>query len=89
MPDLEFSKEQIKDPSRNEGCEKVRFEPGTPCSIVQHSNHWAPGLQLPNGRKIFFIYALCLLMYNVGSPDPDPNPWGAGQLPNPKSAILC
>ena len=34
-----FSKEEIKDPSRNEGCEKVGFEPGTPCSVVQRSNH--------------------------------------------------
>ena len=32
-------------------------------------------------------------MYTVASPDPDPdpdpNPRGGGQLPNPKSAILC
>ena len=44
-------------------------------------------LQLPNRRKIFAIYALCLLMYAVANPDP--NPRGGGQLPNPKSAILC
>ena len=25
----------------------------------------------------------------VAGPDPDPNPRGGGQLPNPKSAILC
>ena len=31
---------------------------------------------------------LTLLMYTVASPDPDPNPRGGGQLPNPKSAIL-
>ena len=37
-------------------------------------------------------YLCCdLLMYTVASPDPDPdpNPRGGGQLPNPKSAILC
>ena len=45
-------------------------------------------LQLPNQRKILAIYALTLLMYTLASPDPDPNPRGGGQLPNPKSAIL-
>ena len=45
-------------------------------------------LQLPNQRKILAIYALTLLMYTVAGPDPDPNPRGGGQLPNPKSAIL-
>ena len=46
-------------------------------------------LQLPNQRKTFAIYAVTL--YTVISPDPDPDPnfWGEGQLPNPKSAILC
>ena len=39
-------------------------------------------LQLPNGRKIFAIYALTLLMYTVASPDPDPNTRGEGQLLN-------
>ena len=39
-PDLEFenfSKEEIKDPSRNDGVKKS--ESGTPCSVVQRSNH--------------------------------------------------
>ena len=31
---------------------------------------------------------LTLLVYTVASPDPDPNPRGWAQLPNPKSAIL-
>ena len=43
--------------------------------------------QLPNQWKIFAIYALTLLMYTVASPDP--NARGGGQLPNPKSALLC
>ena len=38
-PDLEFFKRGNKKPSRNEGCEKVRFEPRTPWSVVQRSNH--------------------------------------------------
>ena len=30
-----------------------------------------------------------LFMTFVASPDPNPNPRGGGQLPNPKSVILC
>ena len=46
--------------------------------------------QLPNRWKIFGIHAVSdLLMYTEASPDPDPNPRGGGQLPYPKSAILC
>ena len=44
--------------------------------------------QLPIRRKIFGIYALCLLNVYVAGPDPDPNPRGGDQLPNPNSAIL-
>ena len=103
LTDLEFSKEERKDPSRNQGCQKVGFEPATLGSILQRFNHSAIQLQLPNRRKIFAIYAPTLLMYIVASPDP--NPRGGGQLPNtnecnstltrgetltpnPKSAIL-
>ena len=68
-----FSKEERKDPSRYQGCQKVGFEPATLGSIVQRSNHSANQLQLPNRRKIFAIYAPTLLMYIVA---------------NPKSAIL-
>ena len=48
-------------------------------------------LELLNRQKILAIYALTLLMYTVyvASPDPDNNPRGGGELPNPKSAILC
>ena len=46
-------------------------------------------LELPNQRKILVIYAVALLMYTVASPDRDTNPRRGGQLPNPKSAILC
>ena len=45
-------------------------------------------LQLPNRRKILAIYALTLLMYTVASPDPDPNPRGGGELPNPKGSVI-
>ena len=40
-----------------------------------------------DGWNIFAIYALSLLMHTVASADPDPNPRGEGQPPNPKSAI--
>ena len=52
------------------------FEPKTPGSLVQCS--------LPT------LWYLCTVVINVfvASPDPDPNPRGGGQLPDPKSAIL-
>ena len=36
------------------------------------------------------LWYLCTVLISVyvASPDPDPNPRGGGQLPNPKSAIL-
>ena len=36
------------------------------------------------------VWYLCTVLINVyvAGPDPDPNPMGGGQLPNPKSAIL-
>ena len=48
------------------------FEPGTPRS--------------PPVEPMENLWYLCndLLMYTVASPDPDPNPRGGGQLPNPK-----
>ena len=81
LTDLQFSKEERKDPSRNQGCQKVGFESVTLGSVVQRSNHSAIQLHLPNRRKIFAIYAPTLLMYIVASPDR--NPRGGGQLPNP------
>ena len=48
-------------------------------------------MQLPNRRKIFGIYALCLFFVFVASPDSDPNPRGGGQLPdrdpNPRGGV--
>ena len=40
-------------------------------------------LKLPNRRKIFAIYALTLCTVAGLDPDPGPNSWGGGQLPNP------
>ena len=37
-----------------------------------------------DGRKIFAIYALSLLMYTVASPDPDPNPRGGVNYLTPR-----
>ena len=81
-----FSKEERKDPLRNQGCQKVGFEPATLGSVVQRSNYSAIQLKLPNRWKIFAIYAPTLLMYIVASPDP--NPRGGGQLLTLTSAIL-
>ena len=69
---LRIFKRGKKDPSRNQGCQKVGFEPATLGSVVQSSNHSANQLQLPNRRKIFAIYAPTLLMYIVASPDLNP-----------------
>ena len=37
------------------------------------------------------LWSLCTVLINVyvASPDPDPYPRRGGQLPNPKSAVLC
>ena len=64
------------------------FEHGTPGSPVQHSNHQATTAAAELMENLWYL-CCDLLMYTVASPDPDPNPRGGGQLPNPKSAILC
>ena len=72
-----FSKEEIKDSSRNRDSQNASpdgFEPETPVQLSQQ-------LQLSNHPQIFAIYPIPLLMYIVASPDP--NPSGEGQLPNP------
>ena len=67
LTDLECSEEERKDPSRNQGCQKVEFEPVTQGFVVQRSNHSSIQLQLLNRRKIFAIYAPTLLMYIVAN----------------------
>ena len=62
-----FQKRKEKDPSRNQGCQNVGFEPATLGPVVQRSNHSTIQLLLPNRRKIFAIYAPTLLMYIVTS----------------------
>ena len=64
------------------------FEPGTPGSPVQHSNHQATTAAAKPMENLWYL-CCDLLMYTVASPDPDPNPREGGQLRNPKSAILC
>ena len=61
------------------------FEPGTPGSPVQHSNHQATTAAAEQMENLWYLCS-DLLMYTVASPDP--NPRAGGQLPNPKSAIL-
>ena len=76
---LEFFIRGNKRSLRNEGCEKVGFEPGTPCSVVQ-LGYGTAAAELTENR-----WYLCTVLINVyvASPDPDPNPRGGGQLPNP------
>ena len=66
----------------NEGCEKVGFEPGTPCSGVQPLGYGTAAAESMEN-----LWYLCTVLINVyvASPDPDsdPNPRGGGQLPNP------
>ena len=39
-------------------------------------------------ESLSYLCSHLINQYAVASPDPDPNPRGGGQLPNPKSAIL-
>ena len=52
------------------------------------SNHQATTTAAEPMENLWYL-RYDLLMYTVASPDPDPNPRGGGQLPNPKSGILC
>ena len=82
--------QDLKKHTRNGHLGKVPggFEPGTPGSPVQHTNHWATTAAAEPMENLWYLCS-DLLIYTVASPDPDPNPRGGGQLPNPKSAILC
>ena len=57
-------------------------------------DHWSNALttRLPTAaaESAENLWYLCTVLINiyVASPDPDANPRGGGQLPNPKSAIL-
>ena len=63
-------------------------------SNPRSQDHWFNALttSLPTAaaESTENLWYLCILLINVyaASPDPDPNAWGGGQLPNPKSAIL-
>ena len=62
------------------------FEPGTPGSPVQYSNHQATTAAAKPMENLWYLCYLC--MYTVASPDPDPNPRGGAQLPNPKVQFI-
>ena len=84
--DLNFSKEEIKEPSRNQGSQKVHLACSNPGPYDRQSNAVPLNqlLQLPKLPQIFPIYTITLLMYTVACPDPDPNHRGeGGQLPHP------
>ena len=61
--------------------------PKTPRSLVQRSNHYATDRSCRINGNLWYLCTEVINVY-VASHDPDPNPRGGGQLPNPKSAIL-
>ena len=72
--DLEFSKEEIKDSSRNRDSQNVSpggFEPETPRSLISPTlSTLSQRLQLPNQRKLIFaVYLITILMYTVANPN--------------------
>ena len=79
-----------KEHNRNGHLGKVPggFEPRTPGSPVQLSNHWATTAAAEPMENLWYLCS-DLLMYTVASPDPDLNPRGGGPVPNSKCAILC
>ena len=74
-----FSKEEIKDPSRNQGSQKVHpacSNPG-PYDRQSYAVLLNQLLQLPKLTQIFAIYPITLVMYTVAGPDPHPSHRGA------------
>ena len=72
---LNFSKEEIKDPSRNQRFQKVHPVCSNPGPYDRQSsalplNQLLELLKLP---QIFAIFAITLLMYTVAGLDPDPS----------------
>ena len=65
----------------------VGFEPPIFWLQVQRSNHQATAAA-ESTENLWYLSTVLINVY-VASPDPDPTPRGGGQLPNPKSAILC
>ena len=80
-----FSKEEIKDPSRNQGSQKVHPACSNPRPYDRQSNAIPLNQQsqLPKLPQIFAIYAITLLMYTVAGLDPDPNHRGEGSTTSP------
>ena len=89
--DFEFSEEEIKDPSGNQGSQKVHLACSNSGPYDRQSNAVPLNQlsQLPKLPQIFAIYAIGLLMHTVAGPDPDPNHRGEGvSYLNLMSAIL-
>ena len=74
------AEEEIKDPSRNQGSQKVHPACSNTRPYDRQSNAISLNqlLQLPKLPQIFAIYAITLLMYTVAGPYPDPNHRGKG-----------
>ena len=75
---------------RNLGSKKDFFSDSNHQSSDYKSS--APTTRLPTAAAELTenLWYLCTVLINVyvASPDPDPNPRGGGELPNPESAIL-
>ena len=50
-------------------------------------SHFQNILAAESTENLCYLYTVLINAY-VASPDPDPNPRGGEQLPNPKNAIL-
>ena len=76
----DFSKEEIKDPSRNQGSQKVHPACSNAGPYDRQSNAVPLNqlLQLPKLQQSFAIFAITLLMSTVAGLDPDPNHRGEG-----------
>ena len=77
--------------SRNQDLKKVHQTDSNPGPHDDQRNALTTRLPTAAAESMENLSYLCTQLINVyvASPDPDRNPWGGGQLPNPKSAILC
>ena len=77
--------------SRNQDLKKVHQTDSNPGPHDHQRNALTTRLPTAAAESMENLSYLCTQLINVyvASPDPDRNPRGGGQLPNPKSAILC
>ena len=77
--------------SGNQDLKKVHQADSNPGPHDHQPNALTTRLPTAASESMENLSYLCTQLINVyvASPDPDHNPRGGGQLPNPKSAILC